>query len=106
MALAGMARVRLDQGDAKAAAELLLQAFERKPQASNALDGLNGSAVTTSSMVLPILTEAGDSETAMKLQAGLDRLREIDPALLEKPEFEKVPDTPVARNRDRRGRQR
>ncbi|QDV07185.1 hypothetical protein Poly30_27040 [Planctomycetes bacterium Poly30] len=106
MALAGMARVQLDQGQPKLAAELLLASFERKPAAANALDGLNASGVTTASLVLPKLQENGDQETVDRLQAGLDRLREIDPMLLEKPDFEKVPDTPAAQNRDRRGRQR
>jgi hypothetical protein len=106
MALAGMARVKFEQSDPKGSAELLLESFALKPTASNALDGLNGSGVTTSWLVLAKLKELGEVDAAGALQAGLDRLRAIDPALLAKPDFEKVPDTPIARDRDRRGRRR
>ena len=106
MGLAGMARVRFEQGDPGESANLLVASFEVMPTAANALDGLNASGVTTAWLVLAKLKELEQVDQAAKLQAGLDRLKAIDPRLLAPPDFEKVPNTPEARNRDRRGRRR
>ncbi len=106
MALAGIARIEFEQGDAIQASVTLKRAFELKPEASNALDGLNASAVTTGWLVLAKLKEQGAEVEAALLQEAIDVLRSIDPQLLVPPAFEKVPDTPIARNRDRRGRAR
>lgn len=103
MAVAGIARIEFEQGNAAAAAVSLQRAFELKPRASNALDGLNASAVTTGWLVLAKLKEQDASAEVASLEKAIEVLRAIDPGLLAAPDFEKVPDTPVARNRDRRG---
>jgi len=103
MALAGMAAVELERDGLQAATDLLVASFERWPEAANALDGMNASAVTTSNFVMARLNWAGMDEATAKLQAAKDAL---DPKLLEPPAFERPPATPAARNRDRRGRQR
>ncbi|MEM9380555.1 MAG: hypothetical protein AAGB93_11450 [Planctomycetota bacterium] len=103
MALAGMAAVELERDELLTATTLLVQSFERWPDAANALDGMNASAVTTSNLVMARLKWAGLDEAADTLQAARDAL---DPRLLAPPAFETPPDTPAARNRDRRGRLR
>lgn len=103
IALAGQARVRMDQGRLDEAGTLLKQAFQAKPDAAGALDGLNASAVTTAKFVIAKMGGPDASDAAKSLQAALLALPQEQ---LKTPAFETPPDTPAARNRDRRGRQR
>lgn len=103
MSLAGKAAVKLEEDELEEAADLLIAAFERWPRAANALDGLNQSAVTLSNFVSARLTWAGMDDDVARLEAAREAL---PTELLAPPEFERPPDTPAARNRDRRGRQR
>ena len=103
MSLAGKAAVQLEEDELKAAADLLIASFERWPRAANALDGMNQSAVTLSNFVAARLTWAGMDDDVARLKAAREAL---PTELLAPPDFERPPDTPAARNRDRRGRQR
>lgn len=103
IATAGKGRIAMEAGELEAAADLLIEAFEIKPDAAGILDGLNVSAVTTTRFLLPQLATAGKKDVEARLLAAMEKL----PAkALELPEFETPPNTPAARNRDARGRQR
>lgn len=103
MSLAGKAAVKLEQDKLAEATDLLIASFQRWPRAANALDGMNASAVTTSNFVSARLAWAGMDEDAARLAEAREGL---PTELLAPPAFETPPDTPAARNRDRRGRQR
>ncbi len=103
IALAGQARIRMEQGKLEEAGTLLRQAFEIRPDAAGALDGLNASAVTTAKLVIAKMGGADSGEPAKALQSALSALPQEQ---LKTPAFETPPNTPAARNRDRRGRQR
>ena len=89
LAEAGLARLAMTGGDLEDALRQLLASFERQPKSAATRDGLNLSAVDTANSLLQRLTAAGSAELAAELQAGLDRLREIDPQLLEPPEWDR-----------------
>jgi hypothetical protein len=91
VALAGLARVALDERDLDAATAQIESAFTRAPNAANARDGLNLSGVDTAKTLLARAQEAQRAELVERVQAALDRLAEIDPALLEPPAFERDP---------------
>ena len=103
IALAGKGHAAMELGTLEQSANWLVDAMELWPEASNVLDGLNFSAVTTSKLLGAKLAE----EKLLEAKAGLeDALAKLDPKLLEKPAFETPPDTEAARGRDRRGRKR
>jgi hypothetical protein len=85
-ALAGRARVALEDGELEEAMHELLAAFAARPDAAATPDGLNISAVDTAKMLRARLSEAKKDELVKELQAGLDAL---DPALLELPPYER-----------------
>ena len=103
ISIAGQARIAMEAGELEKAANLLIDAFEAWPDAAGVLDGLNVSAVTTTRFLLPQLSAAGKKDVEARLLAAMEKL----PAkALELPEYETPPNTPAARNRDARGRQR
>lgn len=89
LALAGRARVALEQGRVEEARVLILDSFAVQPEAAASLDGLNVSPVGTARKVLAALQEAGDADGAATIQAALDELGELDSALLELPAFDR-----------------
>jgi len=103
LAKAGQAVALMELGELQRAAARVTEAFDTYQPSANALDGLNASAVSTTRMLLQRLEDAGDGTTRAALKARLDAL---PPELLKLPDFETPPDTPAARNRDARGRQR
>lgn len=103
LAKAGQAAALMELGELQRAAARVTEAFDAYEPSANALDGLNASAVSTTRMLLQRLEDAGDGTTRAALKARLDAL---PPELLKLPDFETPPDTPAARNRDARGRQR
>jgi tetratricopeptide (TPR) repeat protein len=89
MALAGQARVALEAGQLDSAAELLLAALTRHPNAAASLDGLGFSAVSTGNTLLARLDERqANSAAAQRL---LRALASLEPGLLEPPAFERDP---------------
>jgi tetratricopeptide (TPR) repeat protein len=99
LALAGRARLAYEQGDLPAAVDLLIAGIERRPDATANVDGLNVSPAMTARLLVAKLTENGDAGRLARLQAVLDQL---DPRLLELPEFERAVTPP--RRGGRRGR--
>ena len=89
LALAGKARVAMLLRDRAAAVEHLLASFRRKPEAAASRDGLNLSPVDTANMLRARLEAAGEAELLAQVQAALDELKALDPALLELPAFER-----------------
>jgi hypothetical protein len=97
MALAGRARIALEQKEYARALEDILASFTRRPDAAATLDGLNISPVDTAKMLLAKLREQQLEDAAKRLDAALAAL---DPALLELPAYEREGPAP----RRRRGR--
>ncbi len=89
LCLAGQARLDLEEGRLEPAVERLLAAFEREPRAAASLDGLGLSAVATARTLQARCRRDGRDDLAVRIQEGLDRLAEVDPALLEPPAFER-----------------
>lgn len=89
LALAGRARVALEGGALAGALDLLLASFDRAPRAAATLDGLGISAVGTARSLLASYEEQGDTGGAARVREALERLREVDPTLLELPAFER-----------------
>jgi tetratricopeptide (TPR) repeat protein len=87
LALAGRARMALEQGDLATALDQLLASLERHSEAAASLDGLGLTPVMTAQMLLARLKERGDAERADRLQEALDAL---DPELLKPPAFENL----------------
>ena len=87
IALAGRARIALEDNDLTGALDQVLASFSRKPEAAASMDGLNLSAVGTAKMLLARLRRGGQTEEADTLDAALARL---DPKLLELPTFEQT----------------
>ena len=56
---------------------------------ANTRDGLNLSAVDTAKSLMQSFRAAGREEGVAAVQAELDKLRAIDPALLELPEWDR-----------------
>jgi len=100
VAMAGRARVMLLRKDYPGAVRELLAAFERKPEASATLDGLNLSAVITANTLKARLAEDERTDLLEQLQAALDAL---DPDLLLPPAYD-TPGRPARNFRRRRGR--
>ena len=82
---------------------MLARSSFARPDAAGVLDGLNVSAVTTTRFLLPQLADAGQADVEARLLAAMEKLPAEALAL---PEYETPPNTPAARNRDARGRQR
>jgi len=89
MALAGQARLVMQMGELQAALELMLASFERRPMSAADRDGLGISPVNTATMLRSLLTKQADTRGLERLQAALDKLDELDRALLDLPEFER-----------------
>jgi hypothetical protein len=85
LALAGRARVALEQGDLATATHDLLAALLARPDSAASADGLGLTPVMTARMLQSELRARGDLERAERVQAALDGL---DPALLEPPASE------------------
>lgn len=103
ISIAGQGRIAMEAGELAKSADLLIKAFEARPVAAGVLDGLNVSAVTTTRFLLPQLASAGQKDVEARLLAAMEKLPAEALAL---PEYETPPNTPAARNRDARGRQR
>ncbi len=86
LALAGRARIELEQGELERATDDILACFDRMPDAAATPDGLNVSPVDTANMLRSRLDEAGRDELAARVRAGLAAL---DPRLLELPAYER-----------------
>lgn len=100
MALAGQARIALEQGQLQQALSLLLASFDRQPDAAAHLDGLNLSAVDTAKMLRPRLESPELVDASRVLDEALGQL---DPRLLRLPSYER-PSTDSNRRRPwRRG---
>src|SRR6185295_18065744 len=80
VAHAGSARVALERGDLELATHELIQSFEVRPDSASTLDGLNITAIMTSTMLKAKLTESGKNERVAELQRALDAL---DPKVFE-----------------------
>ncbi len=87
LAIAGTARVALEQGRLEEALEGVLASFARDPEAASSLDGLGISPVGTAQMLLTRLREAELADAAARLEAALAQL---DPRHLELPAFEQL----------------
>jgi len=91
VALAGLARLALDERDLELATARIEASFARAPRAANARDGLNLSGVDTANTLLQRSKEAQREELAARVSAALQALAAVDPALLEPPAFERDP---------------
>ncbi|MBI5852202.1 MAG: hypothetical protein HZB39_14405 [Planctomycetes bacterium] len=100
VALGAKARIAYEAGDDAAAVTHVLASFSRCDRAANALDGLNLSTADTSKQLLARLRRT-DEALAAKLDAAM---KQLDPALLEPPAYERV--TPPAGQGGERPRRR
>ncbi len=100
IALAGKARLALEEGRLERALELSLAGIARRPEATATLDGLNISPADTARMLRTKLREAQLEEQLKQLQSVLDGL---DPELLELPAYERE-GAPPQRGQGRRAR--
>ncbi|MBK8978884.1 MAG: hypothetical protein IPM29_23535 [Planctomycetes bacterium] len=98
LALAGKARIALQRDDLGGCLELILAALRRHPDATDDLDGLNISPAMTAKSLRATLAAGDHPDQLARLDAAL---AELDPQLLEVPEFER--DLPDPRGRPRRG---
>ena len=87
IALAGRARIALEDKDLTGALQQILASFERKPDAAASMDGLNLSAVGTAKLLRARLSGMEMLEEAEQLDFALSQL---DPILLELPAFERT----------------
>jgi hypothetical protein len=100
LCLAGRARLALEARDLDRATALLVQSFERAPNAAASLDGLNLSPADTSRSLRARLEEAGRADLVATLDAALAAL---DPSLLGLPAYEfETPDPNQDRGREDR----
>ncbi len=109
LALAGQARLAMERDDLPAALELLLASFERHPFAAASQDGLNLTPMDTARNLRPLLASLEDPEPARRLGVGIARLAEIDPELLQLPDYERggpPPPTPPPPRGERRPQRR
>jgi tetratricopeptide (TPR) repeat protein len=86
VALAGKARVLLEQGYLETATEAILTSFQKKPNAAATRDGLNLSAVDTARMLLRSLKDQKMDSLSSLLQKSLS---ELPSEVLELPAFER-----------------
>lgn len=89
LALAGRARLALEGRDLESAVDLLIRAFERRPATANRPDGLNVTPGDTARMLRPRLRGEALAPLLARLEAALARLAEIDPRLLDLPDYER-----------------
>lgn len=99
LCLGGRARIALDAGDLERCLAECLAAFARRPLAANVLDGLNFSAVDTAKMLRVRFVAAQREADVKTIDAAFERLKAVDPKLLELPayEFENGPRAPRRR---------
>jgi tetratricopeptide (TPR) repeat protein len=88
LCLGGRARVALEEGQLDVCLSECLAAFARRPEAANVLDGLNFSAVDTAKMLRTRLVAAQRDADVKTIDAAFERLRAVDPGLLELPAYE------------------
>jgi hypothetical protein len=100
MALAGRARVALQQGDVEQSLSLVLSSFARQPDAAANLDGLNLSPVDTAKMLRALLASGQRGDLLQVLETALAHL---DPRLLRLPSYERAVQRPDRRRPSRRG---
>jgi hypothetical protein len=100
IALAGRARLALENDDAPAALDELLASLQRRPQSAATLDGLNISPADTARMLRARLTRLERADLLQRLEAALAQL---DPELLQLPAYERADRGPPGRP-NRRGR--
>ncbi len=86
LALAGRARMLLERGDLAGALDALLACLERSPRSAASPDGLNITPADTARQLQARLAVPEQAEAQARLAAALAKL---DPALLEKREFER-----------------
>lgn len=86
IAMAGKARVALEQKRYERALTELLASFVRKPSAGGSLDGLNQTPMDTAKLLRSQLLAAGEKAPVATLDAAIQKLPEI---ALELPEYEK-----------------
>ncbi len=87
IAMAGRARIALEQGDLESSLEQILAAFRKSPRSAGTLDGLNLRAVDTAKMLRARLSEAKLVPLVRRLQDALDGLA---PEALEPPAYERA----------------
>jgi tetratricopeptide (TPR) repeat protein len=101
MAIAGKARIALEKNDLDTALELVLAGIARHPEATDDLDGLNITPSMTANTLRARLAQAERTEQVARLDQAL---AELDPRLLEPPEYERATRPPQRGRRGRRGR--
>ncbi|RMH05074.1 MAG: hypothetical protein D6702_01325 [Planctomycetota bacterium] len=89
LAEAGLARVAFLRQDLDGALAHLEAAVARDPRAAATRDGLNLSAVDTARSLLQRAREAGREDLAARVETWLEELRRVDPALLERPAWDR-----------------
>jgi len=99
LALAGCARVALQQGDLEQSLSLVLSSFARQPDAAANLDGLNLSPVDTAKMLRALLAAEQQDDLLIILETALGHL---DPKLLRLPSYERALQRPDRRRPQRR----
>lgn len=91
--LAGRARLAFEEGRDGEALDDLLASFQRCPSAAADRDGWNLSAIDTARGLRGRLEAAGQEERVARLDAALG---DLDPALFDRPSFERgTPDRPA-----------
>ena len=100
LALAGQARLALEDEEWERCLSLLLSSFERRPIAAGSLDGLGISPVDTARMLLARLAEAELLDLAARLESAL---AELPPETLAPPAYEEVGAGPSGPRTGRRG---
>jgi hypothetical protein len=89
LALAGRARIAFERDDLERAVAELLASFGSRPEAAATEDGLNTSPMGTARMLLRRLQEKERADLAAEIEAALQRLEQLDPALLALPAYER-----------------
>lgn len=86
LAFAGRARVLMERGELSSSLDALLACFERSPKSAASPDGLNITPADTARQLQARLAVPEQAEALARLAAALAK---VDPALLEKREFER-----------------
>lgn len=89
MGHAGLARVAYELKDDSAAVASILTSFEVSPESGATLDGMLLTPVGTARAILVRLRAEEKAALASSIEAALQHLGELDPALLELPAFER-----------------